>query len=192
VAVLASDEEPRGDDDAFALVLSERGPRAEALCAAMLERMDLVAMQQGARPRYARRPVFWMVSPTAQQLVTLSDISCPELVARLDIQRANAVGLGPEIGPVLVAAATQGQSSWTMRWDLSDIPPSEFPRASRIWNDLLTSPPAQWEARANRVQWRESARAFLIRYGEPLEGALGSRSARAEVSRAQVRYVIVR
>jgi hypothetical protein len=113
-------------------------------------------------------------------------------VARLDTQRANAVGLGAEIGPVLVAAAAHNQSTWTMRWDLSDIPPAEFPRASRIWNELLSRPPEQWQSRANRVQWRETARAFLIRYGEPLEGALGSRAAHAEVSRAQVRYVIVR
>lgn len=77
VAVLASDEEPRGDDGGFALVPSERGPRGEALCAAMLERMQLVATKQGVRPRFARRTVSWMVTPPARQLAKLSDVSCP-------------------------------------------------------------------------------------------------------------------
>jgi hypothetical protein len=191
-AVLAADEEPVGDDGAFALVLTERGPRAEALCTAMLERMDLTAMQQGSRARFSRRPVYWMLTTHGQQLDAIRDLSCPELVAQLDVQRAQAVGLGAEVGPVLVAEARRGADVWTMRWDLSDLPASEFPRATRIWAELLTGDPAGWEARAGAVRWRETARAFLIRYGEPLEGVFAPRPARAEAGRGAARYIIIR
>jgi hypothetical protein len=60
-----------------AVLASDKEPRAEALCAAMLERMELLAMKQGVRPRFARRTVSWMVTPPARQLAKLSDISCP-------------------------------------------------------------------------------------------------------------------
>lgn len=191
-AVLARDEEPAGDDNAFALVLTERGPRAESLCGAMLERMDLFDIQPGSRARFTRRPVYWMLSATAVELDALRDISCAELTARLDVQRAQAVGLGAETGPVLAAEARRDGNVWTMRWDLSDLPPSEFPRAVRIWNELLAGDPAGWETRAAAVRWRESARAFLIRYGEPLDGVFGPRAARAEVGRPAPRHVIIR
>lgn len=191
-AVLARDEDPQGDDSAFALVLTERGARAEALCAAMLERMDLFDIQHGSRTRFTRRPVYWMVSATGAEVDAMRDLSCPELTTRLDVQRAQAVGLGAEIGPVLAAEARRDGQVWTMRWDLSDLPSSEFPRAIRIWNELLAGDPAAWETRATAVRWRETARAFLIRYGEPLDGVLGSRAARAEVGRPAARYVIIR
>jgi hypothetical protein len=60
-----------------AVLASDKEPRAEALCAAMLERMELLAMKQGVRPRFARRTVSWMVTPPARQLAKLSDNSCP-------------------------------------------------------------------------------------------------------------------
>jgi hypothetical protein len=191
-ALLGTDEEPTGDDGVFSLVLSERGPRAEALCAASLERLDLVDLQGAERPRYARRPVFWMVTQTGRSLDAQADISCPELVTRLDVQRAQAMGGGGDVGPVLLAVAERNGATQTMRWDLSAIPVSEFPRATRIWTELLVGDPAGWDDRAARIRWRESARAFLIRYGEPLEGVVGSRPARAEVGRPQVRYTILR
>jgi hypothetical protein len=191
-ALLPVDEEPRGDDGVFALVLAERGQRAEALCTATLERLDLVDLEQGARPRFARRPVFWMVTPTASEVAGLRDVSCQELALKLDGQRAQAHGLGAEAGPVLLGFAERGTQIWRMAWDLSAIPVSEFPRATRIWTELLAGEPAEWEARSSRVQWREATRGFLIRFGEPLEGLVGARPARAEAAPRAPRYVIVR
>lgn len=191
-AVLASDEEPRGDEATFSLVLAERGPRAEALCQAMLERMDLIDLQQAARARFPRRPVYWMVTSTGNDLDALRDVSCTEMVGRLDVMRAQALGLGGVEGPILVAESRRNGQIWTMRWDLSALPPGEFVRATRIWTELLTGDPAAWDARVGVIRWRETARAILIRYGEPLEGILGSRPARAEVGRREARYVIIR
>jgi hypothetical protein len=191
-ALLPVDSQPRGDDGVFGLVLAARGQRAEALCTATLERLDLVDLEQGARQRYVRRPVFWMVTQTAGEVAALRDVSCQELAQKLDGQRAQAHGLGAAVGPVLLGYGQRGEKIWRMTWDLSAIPVSEFPRATRIWTELLTSDPAEWEVRSLNVRWREAARAFLIRFGEPLDGLVGAKPSRAEPAAGAPRYIILR
>jgi hypothetical protein len=179
-ALLGSNEEPASPDHTWALVLADQTPRTLALCNAMLHRLQLVDHSLApSPPRTRMRPIFWMLTRPSEQLRSIQEISCDDILGSLDKRRSATHGLGSDIGPKFLAVAVRGTVVHDVMFDLSDIPESEFGRAVRLWGDVLAEEPETWRASIQRLSWQEAFRGFLIRYSQPIESWIGSRPALA-------------
>lgn len=139
------------------------GSRAQAFCEVYMAGLESAAEYQGL-PRASVMPTYWVLSRGAG-----STRNCNRLVSEYDYARATVMAsavdaLGAQ-GPLLVAWGTPferaaGQSA--LVFDLSRLPPQEFPDALAVWRDRITRSPDTWQNGFQIERIRLELKGFLL------------------------------